>query len=137
MSLITLKHLAPAVCLVLATWLPAAHAVKPTELLAEYTAKAGTEASVERGEKLFTTRGAGEMGWSCSSCHGSTPTHSGRNILSEKSIPPLAPAANAYRFTDRARVEGWFKNNCKDVMGRDCTAAEKADLLSWLLSLKP
>ena len=137
MRLITLKRLAPAACLVLATWLPAAQAAKPAELLAEYTAKAGAEASVERGEKLFTTRGAGEMGWSCSSCHGSTPTYNGRHILSEKSIPPLAPAANANRFTDRARVEGWFKTNCNDVLGRSCTAAEKADMLSWLLSLKP
>jgi hypothetical protein len=30
-----------------------------------------------------------------------------------------------------------FRMNCKDVVGRECTAAEKADVLSWLLTVKP
>ena len=64
-------------------------------------------------------------------------TAKGRNALSEKSIEPLAPAFNPARFTDRSKVDGWFKNNCKDVLGRDCTVAEKADILSWLLTFKP
>mgnify|MGYP003380881793 CR=1 FL=1 len=61
----------------------------------------------------------------------------GRNALSEKPIPALAPGFNPASFTDRSKVDGWFKNNCKDVMSRECTMAEKADVLSWLLTLKP
>ncbi len=48
----------------------------------------------------------------------------------------LAPAFNAERFTDSARVEKWFRRNCNDVAGRKCSAAEKADIVSWLLTLK-
>ncbi len=128
---------APLALLALALLMPSAQAVQPAELLAEYSAKAGAPASAQQGEKLFTARGTGDMGWSCSTCHGNPPTGKGRNAISEKSIPALAPAANPASFTDRSKVEGWFKNNCKDVLGRECTVAEKADILSWLLTLKP
>jgi hypothetical protein len=33
-------------------------------------------------------------------------------------------------------VEKWFKRNCNDVAGRACTALEKGDVLTYLLSLK-
>ena len=77
------------------------------------------------------------MGLSCSSCHGATPVRTGRDVVTEKPIAPLAPAANGRRFSDRSKVEFWFGQNCKDVIGRECTAAEKADLISWLVTLKP
>ncbi len=138
MKPLTLKALPVALlALALAALVPGAQAAKPAELLAEYTAKAGAPASPERGQKLFTSKGTGDMGWSCASCHGATPTGKGRNALSEKPIDALAPAFNPARFTDRAKVDGWFKNNCKDVLSRDCTMAERADILSWLLTLKP
>ena len=53
-----------------------------------------------------------------------------------KVIGPLAPAFNPERFTDAAKTEKWFRRNCNDVMGRECTAGEKADVLAWLLTLK-
>ncbi len=121
----------------LALALPVVWAATPAEILADYTAKAGSPASAERGQKLFTAKGTGEFGWSCATCHGATPTGKGTNAISEKSIPPLAPAFQPGRFTDKSKVEGWFKNNCKDVLGRECTMAEKADVLSWLISFKP
>jgi hypothetical protein len=48
----------------------------------------------------------------------------------------MAPAFNPQRFTDAAKVDKWFRRNCKDVLARECSAAEKADVLAWLLSLK-
>ena len=48
----------------------------------------------------------------------------------------MAPAAHPQRFTDAAKTEKWFRRNCNDVVGRECTPAEKADFISWLLSLK-
>jgi hypothetical protein len=109
----------------------------PAALLAEYTAKAGAPASSERGQKLFNTNFGKEFGWSCATCHGAMPTKNGKHDVSEKVIKPLAPAANPERFTDRSQVEFYFRLNCKDVVGRECTAQEKADVLSWLLTLKP
>lgn len=125
-----------AVALAVALVVPAAGAVTPEQLLAEYSAKAGAPASAERGQKLFTSKGTGEFGWSCASCHGATPTGTGNNALSEKPIKPLAPAFNAERFTDKSKADGWFKNNCKDVLSRDCSSAERADVLAWLLTFK-
>ena len=60
-----------------------------------------------------------------------------RNTGSNKPIRPMAPAFNPGRFTDRTKVENAFRLNCTDVVGRECTALEKADVLSWLLTLKP
>jgi hypothetical protein len=48
-------------------------------------------------------------------------------------VEPLAPAANPERLTDRRDVEKWFKRNCKEVMGRECTAEEKGHFITFLL----
>ncbi len=116
--------------------LNAALAATPAELLAAYEAQAKTPGAAERGEKFFTTNFGRELGFSCSSCHGAEPVKNGRDQVTEKSIRPLAPAFNAQRFTDKTKVDTWFRLNCTDVVGRDCSAAEKADVLSWLLTFK-
>ncbi|MBL8340589.1 MAG: DUF1924 domain-containing protein [Rubrivivax sp.] len=107
------------------------------QILSEYTAKAGRAASAERGQKFFATNFGRDLGFSCASCHGALPTRAGKDQVTEKVIAPLAPAANAKRFTDRKRVEYMFRMNCMDVVGRECNAGEKADVLAWLVSLKP
>ncbi|MBN8488640.1 MAG: DUF1924 domain-containing protein [Burkholderiales bacterium] len=112
----------------------AAQAAPPAELLAGYTAQAGAPAQAARGQAFFTSQHGKE--WSCSSCHGATPTAAGQHASTAKAIKPLAPSANAERFTELAKSEKWFRRNCNDVVGRECTAAEKADVLAWLLSLK-
>ena len=124
-----------AVAMALPAW--AAPDTTPQKLLAAYTAQAGAPASPERGEKMFNTNFGRELGLSCASCHGAAPQKTGRHALTDKQIAPLAPAANPARFTDRTAVELNFRMNCKDVVGRECTAAEKADVLSWLLTIKP
>lgn len=113
---------------------PLAHAVTPAEQLASYTAQAATPAQPARGQQLFTTRHGKD--WSCASCHTATPTVAGKHASTGKVIGPLAPAFNPERFTDSAKSEKWFRRNCNDVMGRECSAGEKADVLAWLLTLK-
>lgn len=113
-----------------------AQAVTPAELLAGYQAKAAAPASPERGKRLFTTNFGQPLGWSCSSCHTDDPTRSGKDDVTGKPIEPLAPAVNPARFIDRVKVENKLRLNCNDVVGRDCTAQEKADLLAWLLGFK-
>jgi len=113
-----------------------ARALSAAELLAEYTRAAGA-VSVERGQKFFTTNFGKALGFSCASCHGDQPTRSGKDQVTDKPIAPLAPAADPRRFTDRARVDHMFRLNCRDVVGRECTVQEKADVLAWLVSLRP
>jgi hypothetical protein len=110
------------------------HAGTPAEQLAGYTAQAGSQAEPARGQQFFTSRHGKE--WSCASCHGAVPTQTGKHASTGKTIGALAPAFNPERFTDPAKSEKWFRRNCNDVVGRECTATEKADVLSWLLTLK-
>lgn len=112
-----------------------AFAATPTQMLDDYKAQAGRPADPERGRQFFTTRHGRE--WNCASCHGAQPTQSGRHAVTGRQIAALAPAVNAERFTNPTKTEKWFRRNCNDVVGRECTAAEKADVLSWLLTLTP
>jgi len=111
-----------------------AFAATPEEQLAAYTVQAGSPAQPARGQQLFTTKHGKD--WSCSSCHTAVPTVDGKHASTGKVIGPMAPAFNVERFTDSAKTEKWFRRNCNDVIGRECTPAEKADVLSWLLTLK-
>ena len=105
----------------------------PQELLKGYEAQSG-KASPVRGEQFFNAKHGKE--WSCASCHENPPNHDTKHIVTGKVIKPLSPNSNSERFTDQAKVEKWFKRNCNDVLGRECTAQEKADVLSWLMTVK-
>ena len=111
-----------------------AELTSPSAQLERFSAEAGRPGVVELGRQFFVKKHGGE--WSCASCHGESPTRSGRHASTGKVLEPLAPAFNPKRLTDAARVDKWFRRNCKDVLGRECTAAEKADVLAWLISLK-
>jgi len=111
------------------------HAATPAELLDGYRAQAGAVPQPARGQQFFTQPHGRE--WSCSTCHGAMPNQAGRHAATGKTIGALAPAFNPARFADEAKTEKWFRRNCNDVVGRDCTSAEKADLLSWLLTVRP
>ena len=113
---------------------PAAHAITPAEQLAAYSAQAGAPAQTARGEQFFTTKHGKD--WSCASCHTASPTVDGKHASTGKLISPMAPAFNPQRFTDTAKTEKWFRRNCNDVVGRECSIAEKADVLAWLLTFK-
>ena len=112
----------------------------PRELVAGYEAAARQSAplfsqfSAARGAKFFQETHGGE--WSCSTCHTGTPVTAGRHVRTGKSIAPLAPAVNPERFADAATAEKWFRRNCNDVVGRECTPQEKGDVLTWLISLR-
>jgi cytochrome c553 len=110
-----------------------AFAVTPQELLIGYEAKSG-KASSSRGEQFFNAKHGKE--WSCATCHEASPNHDTKHIVTGKVIKPLSPNSNAARFSDLAKVEKWFKRNCNDVLARECSAQEKADVLSWLITIK-
>jgi len=104
-------------------------------MLAGYAQASGQAPQAVRGQLFFDATHGKE--WRCSTCHTQQPTAEGTHASTRKAITPLAPAANAKRFTDIAKTEKWFRRNCNDVLGRECTSAEKADVLAWLISLKP
>jgi len=123
----------------IATALPAM-AQAPEEILADITheARTGNPAfkgfSASQGEIFFKEKHGGE--WACVSCHTDKPATPGKHAKTGKLIQPLAPAANPERFTNPAKVAKWFKRNCNDVLGRVCSAQEKGDVMSYLLTVK-
>lgn len=93
--------------------------------------------SASRGEQFYQARqtGGGEAE-SCAACHTRDARAAGQHVRTHKGIEPLAPAANRERFTDPAKVEKWFRRNCKEVLGRVCTPHEKADFAAYVISIK-
>lgn len=100
----------------------------------QYSDEAKQSASIARGEKFFTSKHGKE--WSCATCHNAPPTSDGKHASTDKTIAPLAPSYNAKRFTDEAKVNKWFKRNCNDVLARECSPLEKADVMAYLNNLK-
>ncbi len=109
-------------------------AAQPADQLAALAAQAGRSPNPAQGQQFFNAQHGRE--WSCASCHNALPTGDGKHASTGKAITALAPAFNPDRFTDPAKSEKWFRRNCKDVLARECSAAEKADVLAWLISLK-
>ncbi len=146
---------------------PAAKAGAVEELLDRYRAQAQAEApdfrgfSAEDGRSFYVQKHplpvVGEVG--CVSCHLDDPRRSvmrhRTRILcrachviddaehpdplhaKKREIEAFAPVANPRRFSDPDLVEKWFHLNCNYLLKRPCTAVEKGNLLTWLLSLQP
>jgi len=116
-----------------------AAAETPQQMVTVYAAaaanaQAGFTPSAERGRALYQRRFAVTASMaSCSACHTDDPSAAGTHAVTGKAIQPLAPVANRERLTSATKVEKWFRRNCNDVMGRECSAAEKADVLQFLI----
>ncbi len=97
-----------------------AYATTPAEQLTVFAAQSGQPPQISKGQAFFNNKHGAE--WSCASCHTSNPKGEGKHAKTEKRISPLAPAFNPDRFTDSAKTEKWFRRNCNDVVGRECSA---------------
>lgn len=130
----------PALCLLLASFV--SQAETPQQIGQTYAAEAtARQASftpaARRGEELFRQRFSNNAKMpACTSCHTDSPLNAGQHAITGKSIRPLAVVANAERFTDPAKVEKWFGRNCKEVVGRACTPAEKADFVTYMSEVR-
>lgn len=138
-------------------------AESPRDLLTRYAVEARAENpafegfSAARGQDFYYRAHAQADGseYSCASCHHQDPRkeqfahhdkipcrachypnqHRGSGQTIRRQLLPFAPVANEARFSDPVRVEMWFARNCEFVLARTCTAAEKGDLIQWLLSI--
>lgn len=90
--------------------------------------------SAERGEALFRNRQTtgDPTSNACTVCHGSDPKQPGENVKTGKVIEPMAVSINPARYTNADDVEKWFRRNCKEVLGRECTALEKGDFITFM-----
>ena len=130
----------PALCLLLASF--TSHAETPQQIRQIYAAEAsaqqaGFTPAGKHGEALFRQRFSNNAKMpACTSCHTDSPLNAGQHAITGKSVKPLAVSANAERFSDSAKVEKWFGRNCKEVVGRACTPAEKADFVTYMSEVR-
>ena len=112
-----------------------AYADTVADRLEEYRAAGAGPFSAESGltlwQQAFVTAGEPRA---CTRCHTADPRKPGKHATTGKPIEPLAPSVNPKRLTDRREIEKWFTRNCKWTLGRECTAQEKGDLLTFLTS---
>ena len=92
--------------------------------------------SADRGKAFFaaTHTGGKPDTPSCTSCHGTSPSAAGKTRAG-KAIDPMALSATPDRYSDLAKTEKWFGRNCTSVLGRECTAQEKGDFITYISSL--
>lgn len=130
----------PAVALLLASL--ACHAETPQQIRQIYVAEASSQQagftpSAKRGDAFFHQHFANNDKMpACASCHTDNPLNAGQHAVTGKAIKPMAVAANPARLSDPAKVEKWFGRNCKEVVGRACTPAEKADFITYLSEVR-
>ncbi len=139
-------------------------AIGPEDFLAAYAEQAKQADgdfkgfSAERGRAFYFRKHKTDDGFefSCASCHHADPRtrtvahleefpcrachitlhgSSDNRSPTRRQIPPMAPSANPNRFTREEKVEAWFGWNCKLLLKRECTAVEKGDLITWLMTL--
>ena len=130
----------PALCLLLASM--ASFAETPQQIRQIYAAEAlssqtGFSPAAKLGEALFRQHFSNNSKMpACTSCHTDNPLNTGQHAITGKAIKPLAVTANGERFTNPAKVEKWFGRNCKEVIGRACSPAEKADFITYMTEVR-
>lgn len=94
--------------------------------------------TAEAGRAFFTKKVIDKFGndVSCSTCHTDNPASEGKHKETGKPIKPLAPFANPERFSDVNKTERNFSKHCKDLYKKDCSAQEKGDYITYLLTVK-
>jgi mono/diheme cytochrome c family protein len=123
------------------TVMQTAQAAPRDDILGGYAAQAKAEDaaftgfSAARGEALYRDRHTGGKADSpsCTSCHGENTRAAGRTPVG-KAIDPVAVSVAPTRYTDAAKVEKWFRRNCREVLGRECSAREKGDWLAFMIT---
>lgn len=125
--------------LALAGVFPAAQAQGVDALLKTLQTQAAQPFSAERGATFWrTTHPAPDGGRdrACAMCHSNDLTRVGEHIRTHKRIQPMAPSVNPKRLRDARKINKWLLRNCKWVLGRECTAQEKGDVLTFIRDFK-
>jgi len=117
--------------------MPAQAAEATDQMFDAYRAEGATEFSTQRGKRMwtqaFTQQQSGQQ-VNCATCHTDNLKRAGAHVRTGKIIEPMAISVNSGRFNDTKKIKKWFLRNCKWTVGRECTAQEQGDFLTYFLS---
>lgn len=105
------------------------------QLTTSYQLQGASTGSAQRGQALWNKTFTGKAPFterSCKTCHTANLKNTGTHARTRKSLKPLSPAINKKSLTDTKKIKKWFKRNCKWTIGRECSAQEKTDLLTFM-----
>ena len=137
-----MKHVLIALALTFSFLSKPLHAGGIDELIKHYETLAKSETQPfsgfdsDRGRELYLKEfSTGKIDTpSCTSCHTNDPTQVGETRAG-KAIDPMAVSVSPERYQTLKKAEKWFGRNCRSVLGRECTATEKGDFLSFMKGL--
>ena len=93
--------------------------------------------SAEAGRAFYTKKVVvGNKDVSCAACHTDNPANPGKHNETGNPIKPMAPSVNPQRFSSVNKSATAFSKHCRDLYGKDCAPADKANFISYLLSIK-
>lgn len=104
-------------------------------LITSYQSHGAKTANAKNGELFWNKTFSGKAPYaerSCKTCHSSNIKNSGKHARTGKILKPLAPSINKASFNKVKKVNKWFKRNCKWTVGRECSAQEKLDILTFI-----
>ena len=104
-------------------------------LMNSYQLQGADIGNAKRGEQIWNKVFPGKPPFierSCTTCHTSNLKNTGKHTRTGKTIKPLSPSANQKSMSDAKKIKKWLKRNCKWTLGRECTAQEKSDILTFI-----
>lgn len=116
-----------------------AHADETTAAQAakDYAGHAKSTLSAAEGRAFFTKKvEVAGKDLSCSACHTDNPANLGKHNETGKEIQPMAPSVNPKRFSDVNKSAKKFTEHCTQLYGKDCSAKDKGNFITYLLSVK-
>ncbi len=108
-----------------------------TEMLTLYQTEGAHDFTADGVESLWNKKirsAADGSERSCATCHHSDLKLQGTHFKTGKIIEPMAFSVNSERYQETKKIKKWFLRNCKWTWGRECTAQEKGNFLTYLKS---
>ncbi|MFQ5356378.1 MAG: DUF1924 domain-containing protein [Mariprofundus sp.] len=107
-----------------------------SEMLSTYQQQGASNFTADGVETLWNKKVMGPDGKerSCATCHHSNLKLPGMHFKTGKVIEPMAASVNPERYQSAKKIKKWFFRNCKWTWGRECTAQEKGNFLTYLES---
>lgn len=105
------------------------------KLINDYRLQGSGVGNAQNGKQLWRKTFPGKAPSterSCTTCHTDNLKNTGKHTSTGKAIKPLAPSINPERMSDEKTIKKWLKRNCKWTLGRECTAQEKSDILTFI-----